>query len=287
MRSSVWTGKSARPARRPISARNSYGRRAQARDGLGVREVDAVADVVGRGEQVRVDVDEHRRAVGVVVGVDGELLTLDDLLDHEVVQVQHLLRVQVAQRPDLTLDLVDHRRPGRGRLDDVHPEAEEAHRRLDDERGAQARRVEGAQLAHRHPGVAVVRVQVGDQIAEGDLVLEQLDPPRQVGAREVLGDPADGVLRVGVDARARPAGRGGEGRVVAEERGGGPRQPALGDRGAQHRQLQLADGRCEQVGHVGLFEDEHGGLAPGSGSRTAKRIAESGRGRRPSVRPPA
>ena len=170
------------------------GRRAQAGDRLGVREVDAVADVVGRREQVRVHVDQHRLAVRVVVSVHGELLALDHLLDDEVVQVQHLLRVQVAQPPDFPLDLLHDRRPRPRGLDHVDAQAEEAHGRLDDERRAQSRRVERAQSVRRHSRVAVVRVQVGDEIAERHLVLEQRDPPRQVRPREVTRDPADGVL---------------------------------------------------------------------------------------------
>ncbi len=112
-------------------------------------------------EEVRVDVDEHGRAVAVVVGVDGELLALDDLLDHEALEVQHLLRVERAERLDLALDLGHRRRPRRRRLDHVHAQAEEAHGGLDDEGRAQARRVERAQLAQWQTGVAVVGIEVG------------------------------------------------------------------------------------------------------------------------------
>ncbi len=84
---------------------------------------------------------------------------------------------------------------------DAH--AEEADRRLDDEGRPNARRVEGAQLGQGQAEEAVVRVEVGDELAERNLVLEDADAARQVGGGEVLGDPADGVLRVGVEARAR------------------------------------------------------------------------------------
>ena len=169
-------------------------RRAQARDRLGAGEVHAVAHVVGRDEQVRVEVDDHRSAVSIEVCVDGELLAVDDFLDHEPVEPQHLVGIDRGESLDLMLDLCHHCRPHRRRLDHVDAQAEEAHSGFDDEGRAQARGVEGAQCGERQTEVTVVRVQVGYKVAERDLVFEQVDPARQVRLRKVFGDPADGVL---------------------------------------------------------------------------------------------
>ena len=76
----------------------------------------------------------------------------------------------------------------------------------------------------------------------------------------MLGDPTDGVLRVGIEPRARARGRGGK-RVVGGERYGlRPDQPSPGYRRVEDGQAELGDGGGEKVGHVRFFEDEHGRL---------------------------
>ena len=69
-----------------------------------------------------------------------------------------------------------------------------------------ARSEHGSKAASSARGIdaeAVVGVEVEQQLAERDLVLEQLDAPRDVGCGEVLGDPANRVLGVRVEARVR------------------------------------------------------------------------------------
>jgi len=184
-----------RDARTPADVCEELHRRGtQAIHDLGAREVDPIAHVIGRGEQVRKHVDEHRSAVGVEVGVDCELLARDDLLDDEPVQAQDLLRVDRRECAHFALDLINHCGPGGGGRYNVDAHAEEPDCWFDDEWRAEPARVEGPQFGQRESHEAVVGVQVGHELAKGELVLEQSDAARQICGCEVVGDPADGVL---------------------------------------------------------------------------------------------
>ena len=144
-----------------------------------------------------------RRALFVEVAVERVLGAGDEALD-DVGLTAHDA-VGIARMPALLApgNVGGGLGPVVGLPDDVDAHGAEAHRRLQYHRQGQIGHVHGIQLLTGNRGVEQPRVQSGEFLAHGRLVLEQTDGISEHGVVNALENPRESVLGIGVHAPGR------------------------------------------------------------------------------------